>query len=305
MIKEKIYITDVSPRDGLQNQNQFVSTDDKYLLIEKLVEAGLQQIEVTSFVSPKAVPMLADAKELVERVLLAFPKLNTSVLVPNIKGVEQAIASGVGEVALVLCATDTMNRKNINKSLEETITAAKQMLDLANQNQIKTRAYIGVSFDCPYEGRVPKDRIIELTKMLYDQGTDQIVIADTIGSADPSMVQDRMDAVLKIVPQSQTVIHLHNTRGMAVANAWAALQSGVRWFDASVAGIGGCPFAPGAAGNMATEDLILLATQSGFETNISIPKLLQAVDHAETILAKRLGGGSVNWLRQNAAKFDV
>lgn len=305
MNKEKIYITDVAPRDGLQNQNVFVSTEDKYQLIQLLVEAGLKQIEVTSFVSPKAVPKLADSKELVQKVLADFPNLNTSVLVPNLKGVEQAIESGVKEVALVLCATDTMNRKNINKSLDDTIDAAKQMLELAKQHQIKTRAYIGVSFDCPYEGRVPKDRVIDLTRMLYDRGADQIVIADTIGSADPSMVQDRMEAVLKIVPQSQTVIHLHNTRGMAVANAWAALQSGVRWFDASVAGIGGCPFAPGAAGNMATEDLILLATQSGYETDISITKLLNAVDHAEKILGRTLGGGSINWLRQNAAKLAL
>lgn len=305
MNKEKIFITDVSPRDGLQNQNQYVSTTDKYLLIQKLVNAGLKHIEVSSFVSPKAVPMLADAMELVPKVLQDFPEVDASVLIPNIKGVERAITTGVKEVALVLCATETMNQKNINMSLDKAISSSKEIIALAKENKLRTKAYIGVAFDCPYEGRVSKETVLKLAREMYDEGVDQIVVADTIGSASPFLVRERLAEVLQFIPQHQTVIHLHNTRGMALANAWAALDMGVRWFDASVGGIGGCPFAPGAAGNMATEDLVLMAEQCGYSTGISLQKLVDAVQHAENILNRNLGGGSLNWIKQNITSLDT
>lgn len=296
---ERIYITDVAPRDGLQNQSVAVGTEDKFTLISKLVDAGIENVEVTSFVSPKAVPMMSDAAELLPKVQNAFPHLNSFALVPNLKGLEKAQEVGVKEVALVLCATETMNQKNINMGLPEAIQSTLNLIEQSKQLNIRSRTYISVAFDCPYEGETPLQRVVELARQMYEAGTDQIVIADTIGSAAPAQVSQRIDEILKYIPQEKVVIHLHDTRGMAVANAWAALQSGIRWFDASVGGIGGCPFAPGAAGNMATEDLVLMAEQSGFDTGISLPKLLHAVDHAQQALNKSLGGGSMKWLRQN------
>ena len=298
MNKEHIYITDVAPRDGLQNQDIYVNTQDKFILIQKLVEAGIKSIEVSSFVSPKAVPMMGDAAELVPEVLKTFPDIRSSALIPNMKGFEKAYTAGIREVALVLCATETMNQKNINMSLDQAIQSSLELINEARKLQVKTRAYISVAFDCPFEGETPLERVINLSRQMYDAGADQIIIADTIGSAAPAQVKQRIDEILKYIPQSQTVIHLHDTRGMAVANAWAALESGIRWFDASVGGIGGCPFAPGAAGNMATEDLVLMAEQGGYETGISLPKLLNAVDHAQIALNKALGGRSMKWLRQ-------
>ncbi len=296
---ERIYITDVAPRDGLQNQSVAVSTEDKFTLISKLVDAGIENAEVTSFVSPKAVPMMSDAAELFPKVQNAFPQLNSFVLVPNLKGLEKAHEAGVKEVAFVLCATEMMNQKNINMSLAQAIESTLQLIEESKRLNIRSRTYISVAFDCPYEGETPLPRIVELAKKVYEAGTDQIVIADTIGSAAPAQVTERLNEILKYIPVEKTVIHLHDTRGMAVANAWAALQCGIRWFDASVGGIGGCPFAPGAAGNMATEDLVLMAEQSGFDTGISLEKLLYAVDHAQQVLDKTLGGGSIKWLRQN------
>ena len=298
MSKERIFITDVSPRDGLQNQNVFVNSNDKFVLVEKLVSAGVERIEVSSFVSPKAVPMMADAAELVPTVLKEYPHLRSSVLIPNMKGLERAYATGVQEVALVLCATETMNQKNINMSLNQAIKSSLEMISESKKLNVKTRAYISVAFGCPFEGDTSLDRVVSLSRQMHEAGADQIVIADTIGSAAPAQVKMRIDEILKYIPQSQAVIHLHDTRGMAVANAWAALESGIRWFDASVGGIGGCPFAPGAAGNMATEDLVLMAEQSGFKTGISLEKLLDAVDHAQHVLKKELGGRSMRWLRQ-------
>lgn len=296
---ERIYITDVAPRDGLQNQSVAVSTEDKFTLISKLVEAGIENAEVTSFVSPKAVPMMSDAAELFPKVQGAFPQLNSFVLVPNLKGLEKAHEAGVKEVAFVLCATETMNQKNINMSLAQAIESTLQLIEESKRLNIRSRTYISVAFDCPYEGETPLPSVVELAKKVYEAGTDQIVIADTIGSAAPAQVTERLNEILKYIPAEKIVIHLHDTRGMAVANAWAALQCGIRWFDASVGGIGGCPFAPGAAGNMATEDLVLMAEQSGFDTGISLEKLLYAVDHAQQVLDKTLGGGSIKWLRQN------
>lgn len=296
---ERIYITDVAPRDGLQNQAISVSTEDKFILISKLVDAGIENVEVTSFVSPKAVPMMSDAAALLPKVQHAFPDLNSFALVPNLKGLEQAHAAGVKEVALVLCATETMNQKNIHMSLSEAIESTLLLIEKTKQLNIRSRTYISVAFDCPYEGETPLERVVELARTVYAAGTDQVVIADTIGSAAPAQVKQRIEEILKYIPSEKVAIHLHDTRGMAVANAWAALQCGIRWFDASVGGIGGCPFAPGAAGNMATEDLVLMAEQSGFDTGVSLSRLLIAVDHAQQSLHKDLGGGAMKWLRQN------
>ncbi|WPG35752.1 hydroxymethylglutaryl-CoA lyase [Variovorax sp. EBFNA2] len=300
--KEAIHITDVAPRDGLQNQAVHVDTEGKLRLIELLVEAGLRSIEATSFVSPKAVPQMADAAELVPLVQARFAALRTSVLVPNLKGLERAHAAGAQEIAVVLSATETMNRKNINMGLDQATEVSEQTIAAARALGLRTRAYVAVAFDCPFEGETPLDDVLRLSARMHAAAADEIVIADTIGSASPGQVKARVAALRGVVPIERLAVHLHDTRGMGVANAWAALEAGVRRFDASVGGIGGCPFAPGAAGNVATEDLVLMAERSGFATGISLAGLLAAVDFAQDALRKPLGGRAITWLRRQREK---
>ncbi|MCD0503322.1 hydroxymethylglutaryl-CoA lyase [Bordetella petrii] len=301
MSVDTLIITDVAPRDGLQNQRVPVSIEAKLELIRLLHAAGVNSIEATSFVSPKAVPQMADAADLMAAVRRQLPGLRASALVPNQKGLERAHAAEVREVAVVLSATETMNQKNINMDLARATTVCEDTLAEARRLGLRTRAYVAVAFDCPFEGPTPLDAVLRLAARMDQAGADEIVIADTIGSAAPGMVQQRFDALARELPVEKLAAHFHDTRGMACANAWAAIQAGVRRFDASVGGIGGCPFAPGAAGNAATEDLVLMAERSGLATHISLPGLLRAVDYAESQLGQKLGGRSSAWLRRHYA----
>jgi len=299
---EHLHITDVAPRDGLQNQPVHLDAPTKLQLAQLLAKAGVRSIEATSFVSPKAVPQMADAADLLPLIRAALPDLRTSVLVPNLKGLERAHAAGATEIAVVLSATETMNRKNINMGLDQATEASEQTLAEAQRLGLRTRAYVAVAFDCPFEGETPLDEVLRLAHRMQRAGAGEIVIADTIGSASPGMVKQRMGALAEAIALDQLAIHLHDTRGMAVANAWAALEAGVRRFDASVGGIGGCPFAPGAAGNVATEDLVLMAERSGFATGISLDGLLDTVDFAQVQLQRPLGGRAITWLRRQREK---
>lgn len=299
---ERLYVTDVAPRDGLQNQAVTVSTADKLALVERLAAAGVASVEVTSFVSPKAVPQMADAGELLPQVQARLPQLRSSVLVPNRTGLERAYAAGAREIAVVLSATETMNRKNINMGLGEAADVSEQTVHAARELGLRTRAYVAVAFDCPFEGETPMERVVALAERMARAGAGEIVIADTIGAASPNMVKERMRALVSAIGAERLAVHLHDTRGMGVANAWAALEAGIRRFDASVGGIGGCPFAPGAAGNLATEDLVLLAERSGFATGISLDGVLDAIDLAQEALQRPLGGRSIAWLRRQQEK---
>lgn len=299
---ERIHITDVAPRDGLQNQQVPVGTAAKLELITRLAAAGVQSVEATSFVSPKAVPQMADAGDLMPQVQARLPALRASVLVPNLKGLERAHAVGAREIAVVLSATETMNRKNINMGLAEATEVSEQTLRAAQALGLRTRAYVAVAFDCPFEGETPLATVVDLSARMAAAGAGEVVIADTIGAASPGMVKERLAALTSVIPAQQLAVHFHDTRGMGAANAWAALEAGIRRFDASVGGIGGCPFAPGAAGNLATEDLVLLAQRSGFDTGITLAGLLDAIDFAQEQLQKPLGGRSIAWLRRERSK---
>lgn len=299
---DRLIITDVSPRDGLQNQPVAISTQDKLRLIDLLVRAGVSSVEATSFVSPKAVPQMADAADVVSALNQAQPQLRSSVLVPNLKGLERAQACGAREIAVVLSATETMNLKNINMGLQQATEVSEQTVLAARGHGMKTRAYVAVAFDCPFEGNTPLPRVVQLARRMLEAGADEVVIADTIGAASPGMVRDRTRVLLEHVPADRLAMHFHDTRGMAVANAWAAVEEGVRRFDASAGGIGGCPFAPGAAGNVATEDLVLMGERSGLATGIDLMALLEAVDLAEHLLQRPLGGRSATWLRRQRDK---
>lgn len=293
-----IVITDVAPRDGLQNQAVAISTDAKVELIRLLARAGVRSVEATSFVSPKAVPQMADAADVVQRAAAQCPDLRLSTLVPNLKGLERAHSAGATEIAVVLSATETMNQRNINMGLDAATDVSEQTLVRARELGLRTRAYVAVAFDCPFEGPVDLDTVLRLACRMRDAGAEEIVIADTIGAAAPAAVKSRMAALAQALDPGTLAVHLHNTRGLGVANAWAALEAGVRRFDASVGGIGGCPFAPGAAGNLATEDLVLMAEQCGLRTGISLDGLLDAVTFAESLLDRPLGGRSIAWLRR-------
>ncbi|MDA7417531.1 hydroxymethylglutaryl-CoA lyase [Xenophilus arseniciresistens] len=297
---ERIVVTDVSPRDGLQSQPVPVSTPAKLELIRLLAAAGVPSIEATSFVSPKAVPQMADAAAVLAGLAQAAPGLRASVLAPNLKGLDRALAAGAREVAVVLSATETMNRRNINMGLADATAVSEETLRAARGHGLATRAYVAVAVECPFEGAVAPGVVVELAERMLAAGADEIVLADTIGAASPGQVRALLRAAAPSIPVAQTGVHLHDTRGFGVANAWVALEAGIRRFDASAGGIGGCPFAPGAAGNLATEDLVLLAQQSGLATGISLDGLAAAVAFAEQQLDRPLGGRSLGWWRRRA-----
>ncbi len=296
---DALRINEVGPRDGLQNQATPIVTADKLRLIAALANAGLRRMEATSFVSPKAVPQMSDADVLFPQ-LGQFAGVLFSALVPNERGLARAMAAGVQEVAVVLSATDTMNQRNINTDLTQAQQTSADTVRAAVAAGLRCKAYVAVAFECPFEGPVSPQTVLNLSQAMFQAGAHEVVIADTIGAAAPRDVALLSRQAVDAFGAGLLAIHLHDTRGMAVANAWAAMQAGIQNFDASVGGLGGCPFAPGAAGNLATEDLVLLAQQCGFVTGISLPRLLQAVEVAQSVVGKALGGRSSAWLRKQA-----
>jgi hydroxymethylglutaryl-CoA lyase len=298
MSQDRLLLTDVAPRDGLQNQAVHLTTQDKIELVRLLAAAGVASVEATSFVSPAAVPQMADAADVLAGVRAALPGLRASVLVPNLKGLARAQAAGAQEVAVVLSATDTMNRRNINMSLDAAAAMSEDTVRAARAAGLATRAYLAVAWECPFEGAVAPSVVTQLAERMLVAGADEIVIADTIGAAAPAQVTRLLAALRPTLPLAQTAVHFHDTRGFGVANAWAAIEAGVRRLDASAGGIGGCPFAPGAAGNVATEDVVLLAEQSGLATGIRLDGLRDAVAFAEARLGRSLGGRSMGWWRR-------
>lgn len=299
---EYVHITEVCPRDGLQNQPILLDTEAKLRLINMLVDAGIGSIEVTSFVSQKLIPQMADADILVSRLAPKFPGVRLSALVPNLRGLERGMIAGVDEIAVVLAASETMNQRNINMSLEEAIETSTRTLEHAHAHGLITRAYLAVAYECPFEGPVHEGTVLKLAKKMFLAGANEIVIADTNGAASPKLVKALLSLLSKEIPLDTLSVHFHDTRGMGLANAWAALEVGIRRLDSSVGGIGGCPFAPGAAGNLATEDLVLMAERCGFETGINLERLLDAIEFAELELQKHLGGRSYAWLQRTRSR---
>lgn len=294
-MRETVLINEVGARDGLQNQPVYVSCDDKLRLIEALAAAGVRTIEATSFVSPKAVPQMADADQLFPR--LPHPeRIAYSALVPNRRGLERARAVGVKEIAVVLSATDTMNRRNINMSLDEAQAVSEDTVRAAVAGGVRAKAYVAVAFECPFEGAVASARVLALSESMFAAGAHEVVIADTIGAAAPAAVKRLLSECVSHFGAVRLSAHFHDTRGFALANAWAALEQGIRKFDASLGGLGGCPFAPGAAGNAATEDMVILFEQCGLSTGVDLQKLRQAVVLAGQLVRLRIGGRTAAWL---------
>lgn len=299
-MSERIVINEVGPRDGLQSQDKHLSVTERAALIDALLATGLQHIEAGSFVSPRAVPQMAGTGELF--ALLGpekFPYL--SALVPNMKGYELARAAGATTMAVVVSATETMNQKNINMSLEETLATAGDIVRRGRAEGVRVQAYLSVAFECPFEGVVTDETILTLARELAAWGSDEIVIADTIGAADPASVRRLMDALVAEHGSEKLACHFHDTRAMGLANTFAAIESGVRRFDSSLGGLGGCPFAPGAKGNVATEDVVMMCEKMGFETGVDMPSLLTAVNLASQLTGHTQGGRAHYWLSNNAA----
>ncbi|HVT12254.1 MAG TPA: hydroxymethylglutaryl-CoA lyase [Fimbriimonadaceae bacterium] len=272
-----VRIVEVGPRDGLQNERIPIPTDMKLRFIRDLVDAGLREIEVSSFVSPKWVPQLSDAAELF--AALGEREATFSALVPNMKGVERAIASGVKHIALFTAASDAFTQKNINMSVDESLAAFAEVAEhfRAHMPDGTVRGYISTAFECPYSGRVEPSAVGRVAKILNeDIEVDEISLGDTIGVAVPKEVKVLHEHVAMYVPQSKIAWHFHDTRGTAIANVAKALELDYRTFDSSAGGLGGCPYAPGAGGNLATEDLVYFLQRNGIETGVDLAKLAKA-----------------------------
>jgi hydroxymethylglutaryl-CoA lyase len=268
-----VRIVEVGPRDGLQNEKQTVSTATKLELIERLALAGLRDIEATSFVSPKWVPQMADHAQIMQG-LRRHPGVNYPVLAPNLKGFEAAVAAGATEVAVFAAASESFSQRNINCSIAESIERFEPVFAAARQHGVKVRGYVSCVVGCPYEGDIAPAAVARVAAALFERGSYEVSLGDTIGVGTPASVQRMLDAVAQRVPVAALAGHYHDTYGMAVANVLASYQSGVRVFDSSVSGLGGCPYAKGATGNVATEDVVYLLHGIGASTGIDLDKLV-------------------------------
>jgi hydroxymethylglutaryl-CoA lyase len=273
-LPHKVRIVEVGPRDGLQNEKGEVPTAVKLELIERLADAGLQAIEATAFVSPKWIPQMADHTEVLEGIRrrqgVSYP-----VLTPNLKGFEAARAAGATEVAVFGAASESFSKKNINCSIAESLERFRPVVDAANESGIKVRGYISCVVACPYEGDIKPGKVAEVAGALYGMGCYEISLGDTIGAATPGKTQAMITACLQRVPAEKLAGHYHDTYGQALANIYASLELGVANFDSSVSGLGGCPYAKGASGNVATEDVVYMLQGLGIETGIDLDKLVE------------------------------
>ena len=288
-LPERVSIYEVSLRDGLQNERIIVPTEEKKRLLQALLDAGLKRLELSSFVSPKWIPQLADA-DVLAREVKAPEGVSLSALCPNAKGLERAKATGIKEIAVFLSASETHNKKNVNKTIDETLAAFRDVIAPAIELGMRVRGYVSTVWGCPYEGEVDPKRALAIAETLVDMGCYQISLGDTIGVGTPKQTRDIVRLFLGSLPAEKLALHLHDTRGTALANALVGLELGIRDFDASVAGLGGCPYAPGAAGNLATEDLVYMLHSMGVETGIDLDKLVEAGNVAEQVVGRKLPG---------------
>ena len=273
-LPKHVKIVEVGPRDGLQNEKQAIDTATKVALIARLGASGLKTIEATAFVSPKWVPQMADNAE-VMRQITRLDGVTYPVLTPNLKGLEAALATGVTEVAVFAAASEAFSQKNINCSISESIERFVPVIESAREHGVAVRGYVSTVVGCPYQGDVPPEKVAEVAKALFDLGCYEISLGDTIGVGTPLKVQTMLAEVSKAVPMDKLAGHFHNTYGMAIANIYASLQMGMAVFDASVAGLGGCPYAKGASGNVATEDVVYLLNGLGIDSGVDLTRVVE------------------------------
>ncbi|SEN08227.1 hydroxymethylglutaryl-CoA lyase [Lihuaxuella thermophila] len=283
----KIKIVEVGLRDGLQNEKTVLPTEVKREIADRLITAGIRHLEVTSFVHPKWVPQLADAEQLAKE-LSKRPAVTYRALVPNRKGLERALETAVDEFAVFMSASETHNRKNINKGIDGTFPVLAEVVELARERGKKVRGYVSTVFGCPYEGDVPVSQVIKVCERLFEMGVYEVSLGDTIGVATPVQVKAVLKELIKHFPADRLAGHFHDTRGTGLANAYVAMEMGITTLDASFGGMGGCPYAPGAAGNLATEDLVYLLHGMGVETGINLDALCETSLWVEKRLGKPL-----------------
>ena len=286
-LPRKVTVYEVGPRDGLQNEARQVPTADKIAFIDALALTGLTRIEITSFVSPKWIPQLADAVEVAQRVQRR-PGVTFSALVPNRQGLDRAMAAGMREIAVFLSASEAHNKKNINKTIAETLSAFDQVVPPALAAGMRVRAYVSTVFGCPYEGEVAPAATMALCKTLREMGVYQVSLGDTIGVANPVQVERVLAQILAEVPIEEVAVHFHDTQGTALANCLVSVAMGITTIDAAVGGLGGCPYAPGAAGNLATEDLVAMLHAMGVDTGVDLEKLIASSRLAEAFVGHDL-----------------
>ncbi|MHB8596541.1 MAG: hydroxymethylglutaryl-CoA lyase [Ktedonobacteraceae bacterium] len=277
VLPQFVRVVEVGPRDGLQNEKARVPTEQKIQFINMLSEAGLPVIEATSFVSPHAIPQLSDASAVMAGIE-QLPAVQYPVLVPNLKGMERALAAGVRSIAVFTAASESFTRHNINVTIAESLANFRPVVELANREGVAVRGYISTVFGCPYEGVVPAQNVLHVAQALLEMGISEISLGDTIGVATPNQVVDVLGLLMQTggIPVGQLAVHFHDTRGTALANVLMALQMGISIVDSSAGGLGGCPYAPGAAGNLATEDLLYMLHGIGIHTGVDLDKVVAA-----------------------------
>jgi hydroxymethylglutaryl-CoA lyase len=293
---QTVVINEVGPRDGLQNQPRILGPQQRIELIEALLAAGLRSIEVGSFVSPKAVPAMAHS----DAVIAGLPQgaAYYSALVPNRKGYELARATGIKAIGMVIATSNTFNEKNIRMSTAQAQATVLELIAQSRLDGIDSLVYLSTAWECPYEGAIDADMVMAMAGQMFAAGASEVIIADTIGAAHPGAVKTLMTRLVEAFGSAHLTCHFHDTRGMALANVYAALECGIRKFDASIAGLGGCPFAPGATGNVATEDVALLLAQMGYATGIDLGRLAAAAELAGALTGGASGGHSLRWLQR-------
>ena len=302
MTARRVVITDVGPRDGLQNQQKILSVEQRIELVKAIAAAGVPHIEVGSFVSPKAVPTMASTGQVFAGLRRDGFATSTVALIPNMKGYELARDAGAKTVTMVLYGSEGMAHANASMSMAETEAVTLDILTLAKEDDIKVIATIAVAFTCPFDGSTAQSTVTQLVAKFLEAGADQVVLADTIGAANPQQVRELCAPLVRCHGAEKLGCHFHDTRAMGLANVYAALESGIRRFDSSIAGLGGCPFAPGASGNVATDDIAMMLQQMGYETGIDLNKLMQASDLAQALTGTAPGGRAKAWLQGHLIK---
>lgn len=286
-LPHRVTVVEVGPRDGFQMESTFVPTDLKVEVIDAISAAAVPRIEVTSFVSPKVIPQMRDAVEVFERIRRR-PGTVYSALVPNMKGVDRAIAAGADSVRLVVCASETYNLQNVGMSIADSLGQCRSMLERAARDELGVEAVIGVAFGCPFEGEVPEERVLSLARRFVDLGIEDLSVADSVGVAHPVQMYGLMKRLREALPSTTLSVHLHDTRGLGLANVLAALEAGIDTFDSSIGGLGGCPMTRAASGNIATEDLVNMLEEMGIETGIDLDPLREASRWMERFLGREL-----------------
>lgn len=286
-LPKKITIVEVGLRDGLQNESVILPTGDKVILLKSLIESGIKNIEVTSFVHPKWVPQLADAEALLSMIPESRDVIY-SAIVPNMKGYERLKETSIKEITLIISASEKHNKKNLNHTISESLNDLEAICKNLKDGEIRARGEISMSFGCPFEGNIPLDRVEWIVDRFYKMGILEIILADTIGIANPRQVYDIFSSMKKLFKGVAFAAHFHDTNKMALANILAAINAGITIFDSSIGGLGGCPFAPGASGNVATENLVYMAAKMGIDTEIDLLKLLQSINVLEKLLNRKI-----------------